>query len=219
MNKIFVVVPTYNESKTIEGLINSIGRLGLDTIVIDDGSTDKTAELARHCGAFVYTHKENLGKGTSLRDGFFYALRLGCEAVITMDGDGQHNPQDIPKFLDEWRRTRADLIIGNRMDEPMGMPFIRKLTNILMSFLLSLFVRQKIKDTQCGFRLLSRRALEQLKLKSKNYDIESEMIIDSKKKNLKVSSCSIESIYKDESSQIHPVFDTIRFIRLLLRSF
>lgn len=218
MNKIFIVIPTYNESKTIKGLIESIGKLGLDTIVIDDGSTDKTAEIVRRSGAFVITHKENLGKGISLKDGFFCALRLGCEAVITMDGDGQHNPQDIPKFLDTWRETKADLIIGNRMDEPKNMPFIRRVTNRFMSFILSIIVEQKIKDTQCGFRLISRRALEAMNLKSENYDIESEMIIASKKNNLKISSCKIESIYKGEASQISPILDTVRFIRLLLRS-
>lgn len=213
--KTCVVIPTYNESRTIGGLVNDIKRKGLDVLVIDDGSVDDTGRIAKDRGAFLITHARNRGKGASIRRGFEHALKNDYGAVIMMDGDGQHNPEDLPRFIKAVEDTDAELIIGNRMGDIRSMPLLRRLTNGLTSHIISKFSGQHIPDSQCGFRLIKRNVLEKIRLISLNFEIESEILIRAAKQKFKILSIPIKTIYQGEASRINPFLDTFRFIRMV----
>jgi len=212
---ICVVIPTFNESRAIGGLVTRIRNAGYDVIVVDDGSLDKTVDIARESGAFVITHKENQGKGATLKQGFAYAIGMAYDAVVIMDGDGQHNPKDIPRFVEAAESSGADMVIGNRMENARSMPAIRWMTNKWMSNSISKISGCYIPDTQCGFRLIRRELLEKIKLSTSKYDTESEILIKAGKAGYKMVSIPIKSVYSGEVSTIHPVKDGLRFLRLL----
>ena len=215
--KIAVVIPAHNEEKTIGPLVEAVRALGHDCIVIDDGSQDKTDAVALQAHAQVLKTVAKRGKGNALKVGFDHVLRSGFEALMTMDGDGQHSPSDIPAFVGCYQNTNADIVTGNRMHNPKGMPLVRLLTNCLMSHLISLFCRQHIPDTQCGFRLIKTKVLQVIKLESSDFEIETEVLIKASKKGFKIASVDIQTIYSNEVSKIQPVRDTVRFIAYLWR--
>jgi len=218
--KACVLIPSYNESSTIGGVVKDIKDMGLDVIVVDDGSTDNTERVAADSGAIVMRHVKNLGKGASLKEGFDFILgTTNFDSVIIMDGDGQHNPKDIQKFISHAREQNDDIVVGNRMGHTKDMPLVRILTNKIMSSMLSALCKQRIPDTQCGFRFIRRGVLEKIKLESSKYDLESELLIKASRRNMKIASVPVESIYKDELSCIHPLKDTVRFMNLLLKSY
>jgi glycosyltransferase involved in cell wall biosynthesis len=216
--KTCVIIPTYNESNTIANLVSQVRRLKLGLVVVDDGSSDNTAVIAEKSGATVIRNELNQGKGSALVSGFKYCLKNDFDAAITMDGDGQHLPEDIPEFISlAEKKEDLGLIIGNRMADRKNMPFIRVLTNKFMSWLLSAIVRQKIHDSQCGFRLIKRKVLEKLSLKTHKFEIESEMIIEAARIGVKIASIPIQTVYRKERSHINPFVDTIRFFRFIFK--
>lgn len=215
--KICVVIPSYNESRSIGGLIAELRQQGLDVTVVDDGSQDNTAELARNSGAAVLVNPSNLGKGASLIKGFDYALSKDFDAVVTMDGDGQHLPQDVPRFILLAQNSEAMVFVGNRMYKTSGMPLVRVLTNKFMSWLISRTTKQKIPDSQCGFRLIKRKALEKINLSTSKYETESEILIKASRLGMKIESVPIETVYLGSKSQINPLIDTVRFFRFMIR--
>jgi len=217
LKKVCVLIPSYNEAKTIGHLVMELRAKGLPVYVVDDGSSDKTAKMARAEGAVVVKHKKNMGKGASLREGFRHILKRGYEAVIVMDADGQHCVSDIGNFIDRMRQTDADIVIGNRMQDVSSMPLERLHTNRFMSRLISMVAGQHVPDSQSGFRLIKREVLEKIQLKSSNFEIESEMIIKASRAGFKIDSVGIKTIYQGGVSRINPVVDTLRFFRFLIK--
>jgi len=217
--KTCVLIPTYNEAETIEKLIIRVKEEDLDIVVVDDGSSDDTGRIAGRVGAVLIRHAENMGKGASLRTGFKHVLKNDYDAVIVMDGDGQHSPRDIRRFIDYARSTDADLIIGNRMGDTKSMPFIRQATNRWMSGFLSRLCGQCIPDTQCGFRLIKNRVLKSVNLTTSKYETESEILIRAGSEGFRIDSIPVRSIYNNEISSIHPIIDTYRFARFIVRIF
>lgn len=214
--KTCVIIPAFNEAQTIGSIVKELRARELDVLVIDDGSIDKTAEIAEKLGAVVLRNTTNLGKGRSLSKGFDYALQNDFQAVITMDADGQHSPEEIPSFLKSADDTSSQIVVGNRMQERRNMPFIRVLTNKFMSWLISNIAKQRIPDTQCGFRLIKQEVLKNLCLKTCKFEIETEILLDAAQKGYRITSTPIKSIYSQEHSHINPFVDTIRFFRYLL---
>ncbi|MEI7998653.1 MAG: glycosyltransferase family 2 protein [Candidatus Omnitrophota bacterium] len=213
--KTVIVIPAYNEARTIGTLVKTIIELGHDVIVVDDGSIDDTAILAKTQGAqVVSTHKKS-GKGNALRLAFSQALAQGYDVVVTLDGDGQHSPLDIAHFLECHQKAHVDIVSGDRMHNPSGMPWIRLATNGFMSWIISIICRQEIVDTQCGFRLITSEVLKSIDLKCNDFEIETEILIKSSRKGFRIASVPIETIYRDEVSKIKPVRDTFRFIRYI----
>jgi len=215
--KIAVVIPAHNEARAIGPLVEAVRSFGHDCIVINDGSTDDTELLASQAHALVLRTSTKSGKGNALKVGFDHVLNNGYEALIAMDGDGQHSPSDIAAFVDCYQKTDADIVSGNRMNNSRGMPWVRLATNHFMSWLISLFCRQHIPDTQCGFRLIKAKVLRAIKLESSDFEIETEVLIKASKKGFKIASVDIKTIYRDEVSKIQPVRDTLRFIAYLWR--
>lgn len=218
-HNIFIVIPAYNEAKTIGPIVGQLSQRGFRVVVVDDGSRDKTIVEANKSGAELIVHAKNMGKGSCIREGLEHALENNCEACITMDGDGQHNINDIDKFIEEYKKSGSDLILGNRLHSPKKMPFIRRCTNKIMSFLIALLITERVDDSQCGYRLISRNGMEKMRLNTTKYEIESEMIMEAKRRGLKMSSVNIDSIYGSEASQINPFLDTFRFIKFIINEY
>ena len=213
-----VLIPSYNEGKAIGAIVAGLKGKNLSACVIDDGSIDDTASIARSNGAVVLRNDKNKGKGASLREGFLYTLKEGFDAALIMDGDGQHEISDVDSFFRKMEETNADIVIGNRMSDTSSMPSIRKITNRFMSYVISKMCGHEIPDTQCGFKLIKRRVLENLDFKSSNFEIESEILIKAARKGFKIESVPIRTVYGSEKSKINPIVDTIRFMILLIKT-
>ena len=156
MQNICALIPAYNEGKNIGNLVRGLLPGIKNVIVVDDGSTDRTARQAGESGAVVLRHQDCQGKGAALRTGYDYCLSRGFDAVLNLDGDGQHDWREAEKFFKIAAETRAGIIIGNRMGEVKDMPRLRLLTNRVTSSIVSFLARQKIEDSQCGYRLIQR---------------------------------------------------------------
>ena len=215
--KTVVLIPAHNAEQTISEVVNKTKALGFASIVVDDGSTDKTYDDAKAAGAIVLKHEKNLGKGAALRTGFRYAQDSDFDAVITMDADGQHDPALLNDFVKMAVSADSVFIVGNRMDSTAGMPLVRVLTNKFMSWLLSKKMGQYVPDTQCGYRFIKKTLLQKMQLRTSKYEIESEMLIQAARANAKIDSMPISSIYAGHKSRINPFIDTLRFIRLIMK--
>lgn len=211
------LIPAYLEERRICRVVQDALHYLQPVVVIDDGSPDQTAAAAAAAGAMVIKHEKNLGKGAALNTGFAYAVKHKFDYVITMDADGQHAPDDIPGFIEAFRRTGVPALVGSRMADPKGMPLVRKLTNIFMSWYLSRQMGQYVPDTQCGFRLYAAPILPYLATESSRYAAESETLLRAAAQNIKIGSVPIQVIYRDEKSKIRPVRDTIRFFAMVRR--
>lgn len=212
-----VLIPAYNEEKNIARVVSEVLSMGFKVVVVDDGSTDSTAEKVLALPAECVVSGVNEGKGAAIQRGFDRFLTGRYDALIIMDADGQHRTADLGKFITALKERRGDLVVGNRMAEPVGMPWVRVLTNRAMSLLISALAGQKIPDTQCGYRALTKDAVAKMRLGTKRFEVESEMILRASRAGLKIASVPIESVYGDEISRIRPVRDTIRFFQFLAR--
>jgi len=213
--KIAALIPAFKEEKHIADVVTRT-RLHLDRVfVIDDGSGDRTSEIAREAGAEVVVNSTNMGKGASLVVGFDHLAKQGIDAALCLDADGQHAPEEIPRFLAVAENT--DLVIGNRMADVKDMPFARLWTNRVTSFILSSLAGVTVPDTQCGYRLVRLSAWNQVQVESRNYDFEGEMIVAMGRKGCRVTSVPVSTIYGDEVSAINPVADTVRFFKMVWR--
>lgn len=216
-------MPAFNEERHIAEVVRRVRELGLPTLVVDDASADATVARARVAGAEVVRHDRNQGKGMALATGFAWAREHGFAAAVTLDGDGQHDPAEIPLFIDCAERTGADIVVGSRFLRRGGeggihlMPPHRKITNWFMSRVLSGMAGTRLTDTQSGFRLIRTDAWSNLELSTGGFDTESEMLVRASHRGMLVREVPIRTIYGDETSSISPVRDTLRWIALLWR--
>ncbi|MBI5236487.1 MAG: glycosyltransferase family 2 protein [Deltaproteobacteria bacterium] len=211
-----IIIPAYNEERYILDLLTNLKTVAKGVVVVDDGSMDSTAAIATAAGAHVIS-RPHKGKGAALKTGFRYALDNGYDWVITMDSDGQHDWQDVPRFLDAMslNGSGGDIYVGSRMDEAVKMPLLRRAANRFMSGLISRLVGCSISDTQCGFRAIKAKVLANVRLETSHYDTESELIIKSGKAGYSIRSIPIKTIYNGAPSNINKFIDTARFIKLL----
>jgi glycosyltransferase involved in cell wall biosynthesis len=204
-HKIFVVVPAYNEETVITSVIHEIRNAGYSNIVIiDDGSKDQTQDAAKQAGAIAFKHQINRGKGAATKTGIEAAKLLGADIIITMDGDGQHDPHDIKNLINPIQKNHCDVVLGSRLINPKGMPGYKilhnKIGNILVWYLYGLYVT----DSQSGFRAYSRHAAEVINTKTDRYEYDSEVIREIYKYQLKYQEIPIQVRYTDYSmGKIH----------------
>jgi len=212
--KAIALVPAYNEESTIEEVIDHLRGLNLDSVIVDDGSSDKTSEIAKRLGAIVIDHKENKGKGEALRTGFEHILRNypDVENVVVVDSDMQYSPRDSLKLLNPLNNG-ADFVMGYRNWE--SVPFRHRLGNFVWRTAFNLFFETKLKDTNCGFIALSRKAIEKMRGTYGGYIIENMMLVRALKNNLKIEQVPVSVEYKGKrgiASGIRVVLGCLIFI-------
>ena len=208
-----VIIPAYNEESRVGDVIKKTLHYTKLVIVVDDGSSDKTSTAAKNSGAIVVKHAVNLGKGAALKTGCELALKLGAEKIIFMDADGQHNPKNIPKFIGFLEKY--DVVIGYRSLN-MKMPFVLRLGNWAIAAAARFLYNLDLEDTQCGFRAFNKRVYKKLMWESLDYSVESEIIANIGKHNLKYAVMPIETIYKD-SYKGTTVFDGIMILANMVK--
>jgi glycosyltransferase involved in cell wall biosynthesis len=198
--RVVVVIPAYNEERTIVGVIRGLKRRGFTRlIVVDDGSNDRTGELARHEGVILLRHILNRGLGGALGTGITAALRLGGEAIVTFDADGQHDPNDIARLLEPIATGEADMVIGSRMLKPIGMPYRRRLANWIANIVTYLLFRGWTTDSQSGLRAFSSQAAARIRIMTSGMEVSSEIIAETVKNRLNRKEVPVHAIYTDYS--------------------
>jgi len=213
-----VVIPCCNEEATVAGLVVEARHYLPLVIAVDDGSTDQTASRAAGAGAQVIRHPRTLGKGAALKAGLAAAWQQHCRWAVTLDGDGQHRPEDIPVFLRHAEETGAALIIGNRLCQPRSLPWVRRLVNRWMSRRISARAGQFLPDSQCGYRLVNLEAWAALHLATNHFEFESELLLAFARAGHKLAFAPIQVVPQGPHSHIHPVRDTWRWLRWWQRS-
>lgn len=209
------IIPAYREGPRIGRIVAEVLGQGIEAIVVDDGSDDNTAAAAEAAGATVVRHPSNRGKGAALLTGFREARTRGFEAAVTIDADGQHDAAEIPKFIEAYERTGIPVLVGTRLWSPEGMPWIRRGTNLLMSWLLSREMGQYVPDTQCGYRLFRCDLIPHIETRTERFAAESEVLLHVAARGIPIGSVRVRTIYGDETSKINPFTDTVRFLRML----
>ena len=213
---LLLLLPAFNEAGRIAPVIETARQFCPCVLIVDDGSTDDTAQVARASGAEVIRLESNQGKGAALARGFSRAVNQGYDAVITMDSDGQHLAEDLPSFIDAYAAGHR-VVVGNRMAKAGDMPLIRRWTNRFMSGLLTRVMGQEVPDTQNGFRLYGVEVLAKVRVEAKRFAAESEILLEIACLGIPIHSVPVRAVYGDEHSTICPVRDTVRFFGMLRR--
>lgn len=218
-NRLAVVLPAFNEAKTIAQLCRSLASLAQYVIVVDDGSTDSTTELAQKEGAIVIRHQKRLGKGAALRSGFKRALSLPVNWIATMDADGQHSPEDLESLYKIAFPLDTDLVIGSRSLDSNKMSSVRKATNRCMTAVIQHLTGIRLKDSQSGLRIFRSSCLAQMHLTSSHFEIETETLLEAARLNLRIDFAPISTLKRESGkSHISLVPDTLRWLRLIYLS-
>ncbi len=187
---VVVIIPAYNEELTITGVISKTSQYVDKIIVVDDCSMDATYILAKKQNVALLRHDVNKGLGTSLRDGFKKALEMKADIIITLDADGQHDPSEIPKFVEKINRG-YDFVLGER--DLRKYPFVKKLGNFFLNTATNFISGTDLMDTEGGFRAFSRRGLSKLYLKAERYEIAVEIIFEVGRNNLVACNVPVKS--------------------------
>jgi glycosyltransferase involved in cell wall biosynthesis len=219
---VLVGIPCYNEEVAIGSLVLRASQYADQVVVLDDGSTDHTAEVARLAGARVLVHDVNMGKGAALRDLFRYATQAGCDIIVIIDGDGQHNPDDIPKLVDPILRDEADVVNGSRYlsGKARTTPRYRRFGQIVLDRVIHWGVNGGVTftDTQSGFRAFSIKTAPYFMFNSDELTIDSEMLMDAVNAQLRIKEVDIGVRYDVGRSSKHPVSHGLQVLMGVLRS-
>ena len=209
--KLIIQIPCYNEAKTLPATIKELpGTLpGIDTIeflVIDDGSLDNTSQVAQAAGAGVIHHKKRLGAGAATRAGFLAAKAKDVDVLVTLDGDGQHNPDDIPHLMNPVIKENIDLVIGSRfLGVQSNIRRYRKFGIDVITWLCNVGSKVKISDSQSCFRAHSRKLLENIDITENGFGFSVEVLIKARKLGLTIAEVPISCVYHAQGSSMNPI--------------
>ena len=195
--KTIAIIPAYNEVSRIAAVVAEARPYVDDLIVVDDQSTDGTAEAAERAGARVLRHVENCGAGAATMTGIDAARNLGADIVITLDADGQHDPRDIPALLAPVKEGRADLVFGSRFTQRNRIPLIRRFYNSVGNFITFLATRRWVSDSQCGFKVFGPRALAEVDLRMSGFEFCTEIVRESMQHRWRIAEVPIKVIYSE----------------------
>jgi glycosyltransferase involved in cell wall biosynthesis len=221
-NTVAVLIPAFNAEYSLAEIVNRLHHAigNVEIVVVDDGSIDRTNEIAASVGAVVLRHQKNCGKGAALQTGFdFLNKQIDIEFILTMDADLQHQPEDVPKFLLAQQKTNADIVIGWRERIGTRMPVHRRLSNTITSALVGMRTGVKIKDSQCGFRLIRRSVIESVRLESTGYEAETEFLIKAARRGFTIEFVPVQTIYGKEKSYMTYWATTMNFIKVIFRKY
>lgn len=215
-DELLAVIPAYNEQSRIAKVVAELIRMRLPVLVVDDGSIDQTAHEAGAAGALVVSQR-NGGKGKAILTGCAWAVAHRYRGIVLLDGDGQHDPREAAGLIRAWRGG-ADLVIGKRVLAVEQQPWYRRMFNRVSSLLVTLVSGRRIQDSQSGFRVCDPRLILRMPFSGCRYDLETEMCIFAARARRRIREVPITAIYNDKVSGVHPVYDTARFFRALVRS-
>ncbi|MBN1439936.1 MAG: glycosyltransferase family 2 protein [Anaerolineales bacterium] len=195
---LIAIIPAYNEERFIGSVVLKAKKYVDAVLVIDDGSKDLTAEVARAAGAVVVRHETNRGKGAALNSGFEKARELRAQAAVVLDGDGQHRPEDIPTVIAPIHDEKADIVVGSRyLEQQSHIPFVRILGHRFFNSFTNWLTGTHVTDSQSGFRAFSTKALQRIKFKSEDFSVESEMQFLAAQQDLQLTEVPIVICYPE----------------------
>jgi len=218
--KITVGIPAFNEEKNIAAIIVKLKKIVDTVIVCNDGSTDSTSEIAQNLGAVVINHPKNLGYGAGIRSIFNKSKEIGSEVLVTFDGDGQHGLEDIKKVVEPIEKNEADIVIGSRFldDAEKKIPKYRKLGIKIITNVTNSTLKEKITDSQSGFRAYSKNVISKLNISDVGMGVSTEILIKSSSIGFRIVEVPIIVRYDDETSTQNPIshgtsvlFSTIKY--------
>ena len=220
LDKACILIPAFNAQETLGSVLRKMEPLNLDTLVINDGSSDETKRVVLENGVGLLEHPSNLGKGAALRTGFQYILQRDYQVVVTLDADGQHDPSEIPSLLKIFQKVQPDILIASRAAEFWKMTFLRRFWNRLGVKAVARLCHSDITDSQSGFRLIRTDVLKEIDLFTSRFETELELLIKACKKGFSVLSVPINAQKVDgtASSHFRPVLDTWMVCKLFLQS-
>jgi glycosyltransferase involved in cell wall biosynthesis len=212
---VLALLPAHNEQATVKSVLERV-LLHVDrALVVDDGSDDATGREAASLRGVEVLRIPRTGKGGALRAGFLRAVEGGYDWVLTLDSDGQHDPDEIPTFLGAVQRGDPAMVVGSRRGDLVSMPWLRRVTNVFMSWLVSRFASQRIPDSQNGYRLIATRVLREVTLTTSHFETESELLVAASRRGFRIGSVPVRTIYRTGGhSHIRKVPDTWRFLKL-----
>ena len=216
MTRTLAAIPAYNEELALGSVILKARDHVDEVLVVDDGSEDNTSRVASMAMATLLAHRKNLGKGAAIRTAFDYARRNGHEVLVLLDGDGQHDSDDIPALMKPILDGEADIVLGQRWGKTNGMPTYRRAGKRVLDYTTAAFTGH-VTDSQCGFRAFSRKAVDVLNPLSPGFGAESEILVQAKEAGLRVAEVPIRSRYDVDGSTLRPVQQGYRVIDSLLR--
>ena len=204
--KITVGIPAYNEEKNIAKIIVKLKKIADKIIVCNDGSTDLTSEIAENLGAIVINHTKNRGYGSGIKSILEKSKEIGSEVLVTFDGDGQHRVEDIKKIIEPIEKNEIDLVIGSRfLNEEQEVPQYRKLGIKLITKITNANLKEKITDSQSGFRAYSKEVISKLKTSDMGMGVSTEILIKASSLNFKIAEVPIIILYDGNTSTHNPV--------------
>ncbi len=218
-DKTYALICAYNEHGTIAEVVQRTLKQVRRVLVVNDGSTDNTAELAKKAGATVYNHETNLGKGQALKNGFAWLNSMGCERVITLDADLQHLPEEIPSFLESLDQGN-NVVIGKRNFQESCVPKVRRFSNTLYARVLSSISKKPVYDPECGYRAFQKEMLPKLVglTTTRGFSYESEMLMKLLLEETKIGWVDISTVYiPGRKSKISPIKHTFNSIEVVLQ--
>lgn len=203
--KILVALPAYNEERYIGSVILRARQYADEVIVLDDGSTDATSEIARLAGATVIRHEENKGYGAAIQSLLAEAKRKNPDVLVLLDADAQHNPDEIPSLIKSIISEGSDLVVGSRKQQKAKIPAYRRIGQGVLSYFSSILSKEKLSDSESGFRVFSRKAITVLEPRESGMAVSAETIADAAEKGLKITEVPISVAYTKDSSTLNPV--------------
>lgn len=213
--KIIGVIPAYNEEKRIATVVAEVRKYCSEVIVVNDGSADSTADVAREAGALVVSHSVNMGLGFSLRTGAETALKRGAEIIVTIDGDGQHDASEIPRVVAELENGQFEVVIGGRPNNA-EMPFYKQLGNQFIYWSERALFGSLVVDTQSGFRAFRASVWPRLVWRSRGYSVSSEIVKNIATHKLKFVEIPVKTIYHDDYKGTR-IMDGVKIVAQMVR--
>ena len=213
-------IPAYNEGKVIHNVIEECKKFVDQVVVCDDGSDDNTVNVSTNAGAIVLKHNQNQGKGSAMKTLFNYAKEKNADVMITIDGDGQFLPEEIPKLMNPIVKENVDIVIGYRFNDKGEMPSYRKIGNKMLDKFTNLASGLPFRDTQGGFRSYSKKAINAINITTDGFGVDSEILIDASKKELNIIEKEVTVIYNtgNNTSTKSPISHSTEVVVSLLEN-